>query len=29
VLAIGIWRGVLALVIWSYYIGVRVSGLVH
>jgi len=23
------WRGVLALVIWPYYIGVRVSALVH
>lgn len=28
-LHLGFWRGVLALVIWPYYIGVRVSVLVH
>lgn len=28
-LHLGFWRGVLALVIWPYYIGVKVSGLVH
>ncbi len=28
-LHLGFWRGVLALVIWPYYIGVRVSALVH
>jgi hypothetical protein len=28
-LHLGFWRAVLALVIWPYYIGVRVSGLVR
>jgi hypothetical protein len=28
-LHLGFWQGVLAIVIWPYYIGVRVSALVH
>ena len=28
-LHLGFWRGVAAIVIWPYYIGVRVSALLH
>jgi hypothetical protein len=28
-LHLGFWRAVAAIVIWPYYIGLRVSGLVH
>jgi len=26
---LGFWRGVLAIVVWPYYLGVRLSDLVH
>jgi hypothetical protein len=28
-LHLGLWQGVLAIVLWPYYLGLRISSLVH